>query len=54
MGRWPNKEYEAIGEFSQGFFVVFIVLLLTEKGKIHQLLCDFLCVMYLNVLMNVS
>ena len=57
-GRWPNKEYEAIGEVSQGFFVVFTVLLLNEKGKIHQLLCAFLlyslCVMYLNVLMNVS
>ena len=40
------------------FFVVFAVLLLTEKEKIHQLLCAFLlyslCVMYLNVLMNVS
>ena len=38
----PNKEYDAIGEASQGFFVVFRVLLLTEKGKIHQLLCAFL------------
>ena len=42
-GRWPNKEYEAIGEVSQVFVVVVCtVLLLNEKGKIHQLLCAFL------------